>query len=360
MKNSELQIVPTDYGIEETKANELIGNLPQIKLERSILEKQYEEVVKMDVEDPKSAKTARELRLKIRDNRTKGIEVWHKATKEFFLKGGQFIDAIKRMEVAINQRMEETLEQIEKYAEIQEQKRLDEIEQKRISLLEPYKDFVPFGANIRTISDDDFQKLLYGAKLQHEAEQERFRKEEEEIKENERLDRLARERQLEIAPYVQFLNSEVSLREMSDEEYKTLYFELIEAKKEYDSKQEEIRKENERLAQEKAELEEKAKKEREESERKLAEEREKQAKLEAELMEKKEAEAKQERGRLAEEERKRKEAEKLAKAPIKKKMQVWINSFELPSIDESNGSIEEIKNKFDSFKKWALSQSELF
>jgi len=177
----ELEIIkPIEFGIEEKQANELMGNLPEIINERQVMEQQYSEIIKMDIEDSATAKKARDLRLIISKNRTQGINVWHKTTKDFFLKGGQFVDAIKRKEVAVNERMEEQLEQIEKYAEIKEQKRLDELESIRLDKLKPFSEFVPFGANIRNISDEDFDKILNGAKLQFNAKIEAEKKAEEE------------------------------------------------------------------------------------------------------------------------------------------------------------------------------------
>ena len=76
-----IAINPIEYGIAENKATELIGNLPQIKAERDILENQYNEVILLDIEDSETSKRARELRLQIRNNRTKGIDIWHKTTK---------------------------------------------------------------------------------------------------------------------------------------------------------------------------------------------------------------------------------------------------------------------------------------
>ena len=55
MENA-LIINPTEYGIETSKANELIGNLPQIKAERQVLEAQYNEVVLLDIEEPATSK----------------------------------------------------------------------------------------------------------------------------------------------------------------------------------------------------------------------------------------------------------------------------------------------------------------
>lgn len=134
-----------DYGIAESQERELLGNLPQIKKERDILESQYSEVVKMDIENPESWKQARELRMLIQKNRTQGINVWHKNAKDFFLKGGQFVDAIKRKEVEVNERMESNLLEIEKFEEVQKQKEIKRLNDLRVSEIDLFKDFVPFG-----------------------------------------------------------------------------------------------------------------------------------------------------------------------------------------------------------------------
>src|SRR5690625_916450 len=118
-------IKPQDFGIETKQAKELMSNLPQIKEEREVLEKQYKNVIKLEIENPDSWKKARELRLLKQKNRTQGINTWHKNAKDYFLKGGQFVDAIKRKEASVNERMESQLLEIEKYEEI---KRKQEIE----------------------------------------------------------------------------------------------------------------------------------------------------------------------------------------------------------------------------------------
>lgn len=73
---------------------------------------------------------------------------------------------------------------------------------------------------------------------------------------------------------------------------------------------------------------------------------------------KKDAEAQAERDILAEEERKKKEAEKLAKAPIKKQLSAWVNSFKIPETTVQNDKAELIKAKFVAFKKWAMFEIE--
>lgn len=273
----ENQVVKAEeFGIEPNKANELIGNLPQIKAERSVLEEQYNSIIQMDIEDTKTSKLAREVRLKIRDNRIKGLAVWHRTTKDVFLRAGQFIDALKRQEEAVNNRMESALEEIEKYAEIKEQKRLDKIENARHAQLEPYAEFVPFGANIRSISDEDFIKLFNGAKMQMDAKIEAEKKAEAERIERDKKE--AEEREAQRLENIR-LKAEAEKREAEIRAER-----VAQAKKEAAEREAREKAEAERLAKEKAE--------RDMYEAELRIERERQAKLQAELQAKKEAEQK--------------------------------------------------------------------
>jgi hypothetical protein len=100
---------------------------------------------------------------------------------------------------------------------------------------------------------------------------------------------------------------------------------------------------------------EKAAKERAESEKVLQAERAKQEALQAELKAKQDSEiaAKKEAERI-EAEQKAAEA-KAAKAPLKTKMTVWVDNFEIADF-ESNPTADEIKVKFEDFKKWAKYQ----
>ncbi|MDA3614683.1 cell envelope integrity protein TolA [Polluticaenibacter yanchengensis] len=373
MKNLEITVNHEQYGIEETKAVELVGKLPQIKSERSLLEDSYNDILKMDIDDPSTSKAARELRLKIKDNRTKGIEVWHKNAKDFFLKGGQFVDAIKKVEVSINQRMEENLEQIEKHFEIKEAARKKEISDLRISKLHEYSEFVPMGLNFGEMSEDEFSKIFNGAKLQYEAKIERERKEEQERERIKAIESLRWKRSDDLRPYYDYfagtLSDDVKLGEISEDEYQAIKSALQVKKEAHAKEQERIKAENDRLAKEKAEMEAKAKKEKEESDRKLAElkakqdeelrvEREKNAKIEADLKAKKEAEIKAENERKALEEKANKEAAELAKKPLKEQMKKWVSEFELPLTNVSHEKVNDIIKKFESFKNWAEKEIE--
>jgi hypothetical protein len=337
---AQLILNPTEFGIEPTQANELLSNLPQIIEERKIMEQQFNEVVKLDIEDLETSKKAKQLRLLIQKNRTQGINVWHKTTKDYFLKGGQFVDAIKRKEIAINERMENDLEQIEKHAEIKEAKRLDELEADRKGTLEPFAEFVPFGINLRALSEEDFEKVLTGAKMQFEANQ----------KELERIEaeRIAKEKAEEEAREQQRLEN-------------------LRLKAEAEEREKQLAEERAKVEAERKAIEEKARKEREEAERLAKIEREKQQviikaeqekarKLSEELEQKILAEEKAKQEELARLETEKKETEKLAKAPIKNQLSAWVNSFELPQTNVNNELSQEIKAKFEAFKKWSLTQ----
>lgn len=47
-----------------------------------------------------------------------------------------------------------------------------------------------------------------------------------------------------------------------------------------------------------------------------------------------------------------------AKAPIKKQLSLWVDSFELPAFATENKTCEEIFDKFEAFKVWAKKQVE--
>lgn len=379
-----------DFGIEKKQEKELLADLPQIKKERDVLEAQYSEIIKLDIESPESWKKARELRLLIQKNRTQGINVWHRNAKDYFLKGGQFVDAIKRKEASVNERMESQLLEIEKFEEIQRKKEIERLNELRISEIEPYKEYVPFGINLGELEEEAYIHLLRGAKLQLKEEQERIKKEEEERLKAEKIEKLHSERKdllIDVWQFVELKNA--NFGEMEEDEFLKIKSDAEKSKKEYDKEQDRIRKENERLEKERKALEEKARKEEELRSKRAKElqpyivfirdysklislnEKEYQKQFEeikkgAELQWKvdREAEKKEEESRkyIRELERKAKEEEaekeRLRKAPIKEQMTSWINSLDIPNIEIENEVKDDIVEKFNSFKKWALNKIE--
>lgn len=295
-----------EFGIDQSKANELIGNLPNIKQEREALIESYDRIITLDLDNEETSKQARELRLKIRDNRTKGIEIWHKTTKDFFLKGGQFVDAIKNKEIAVNKRMEENLEQIEKHAEIKEKQRIESVRKQRIETIEVYKDFIPFGLDLGIMTEKDFERLFKGAKLQHEEEQ----------KEKLRIEEETRQ-------------AEIKAKAEEDERKRLAEVERLQ---------------NEKIIEE-------ARKKEVELQKQIQEEKNKAEKLAKEIQERKQIED-------AEKLRIQNEKEKLSKAPKKEQLNIWIDKFFISTPDglEGDPDVLNIVGKFVNFKAWAKNE----
>lgn len=185
------------------------------------------------------------------------------------------------------------------------------------------------------MSDESFESFLNGLKSTYEAKKLAELKAEEE--------RIAKE-----------------IAEAAERERVRLENEKLKA--EAAEKEKQLQEERAKAEAERKAIEEKARKEKLEAELKAAEilkaEQEAKAKIEAELKAKKEAEEKAEKERLAEIERQKKEAEKLAKAPVKKQLTVWVDDFKLPEIQINHETSTLIKTKFEAFKKWAKEQIE--
>lgn len=294
----------TQYGLEESQASSMVSGLVPILEEREHLAKMYSDLIVQEINQD-LIKQANALRKKIKENRTKGIEVWHRTNKDVFLRGGQFVDAIKRREVAENERMEDKLEEIEKYYENLEKERIAKLQAEREAELSQYEVENLTTLRLGEMEDSVYSAFMIGAKSQFEARKEAERKAEEDrlakekaeaeererIRlENERLKKEAEEREAQLA------------RERAEAEAK-LRAEREAAEAKLKAEREAAEAERKRVEAEEAEkrkvAEEKARKEREEAEAKAAAERAEREKVEAELKARKEAEAKAEADRIA-------------------------------------------------------------
>ena len=341
---AQLAVNPKDFGLEEVKANEITSGLTQILSEREILTELYKNTITKEL-NAETITEARELRIIIRDNRTKGIEAWHKVNKEFYLRGGQFVDAIKKREIAENERMEDNLMQIEKHFENIEKEKQEKLHASRIELIKPYIEDVT-GLDFRTMQDDVFEAFLTAKKNSYEAKIEAEKKAEAERLEAERIEKERIESQR--------IENERLKKEAAEAEAK--------AKKEREDAERKQREIEEKARLEREAIELKAKKEREAIEQKAREEKAKQdaiiAKQQAELKAKKDAENLAAKQREEAELKAKKDAEKLAKAPIKKQLSVWVDSFMLPESSSQNETSKLIEEKFNAFKSWAKQQVE--
>lgn len=388
-------ILHTDYGLSEDVATNLLQGLQEVRDERAVFIEQYKLILQMDIEDPNTQKAATELLSKVRKNRTQGVEKWHKDKKLYFLNGGRFIDATKNSESELNQTMEKDLAEIKNYAEIQLERKRDGLRAVRTEQVKLYDDYVPFGLDLGSVSEEEWAKIFNGAKLQYEAQIAAEKKAEEERVEKERIASLHNKRKdalLSVWDFETVLDKE-NLGVVSEGEFNQALNDAKNAKEVYEKEQADIRAENDSLRKQAQDRQDKTNKrtasmqpyvvfirdyngmlemdedsfEKELSDVKKGAElhweqerikEEKTKAIENELRAKKEKEEREERERIAKEKADREEEERKAKFPIKDQMNNWVESFSLPDSSVDNRTAEDIKVKFLAFKNWAKKEIE--
>jgi len=210
--------------------------------------------------------------------------------------------------------------------------------------------------NVEHMTPEVWENYLNGVKLNHQAKKEAEEKSEAERVEKQRKAILYTERKaqlLTIWDHVKEDHKSADFGELPDDQFKIILNESKEAKQAHDKAQEETRLENERLKKEAEEKEKKAKAEREANEKKLEDERKKREALE-----------KAEADRKATEEKKKKAdaaaARKAAKAPDVDKVKAALNACTLDAPEISDAEVieklDEITEKFEAFKKWAINK----
>lgn len=317
MENQLVLVDPKEYGLEEKKALELTSGLTTILTERETLKNAYIDVIDLEINED-NLEVFKELRLKIRDNRTKGIEKWHKVTKDFFLSGGRFIDSIKNKESLENERMESALLEKEKHFENLEKARLKAIHEERVGKLLPFN-YEIGNVDFSAMDENMFNAIFFGAETNHKNKLE--------------AERLAEEQRLK------------ALRIEAEEKEKQR-LELIELKKQNEIKEKQL--ELERIeAKKQAEI--------------IAKQKSESDKLAAELKAKADAELKEKQRIEAENKSKLEAAKKLEKANESEQLKSFLESFptiEIPKHLHQNEIANDILSKYWSFKAWASKQIE--
>jgi len=310
------EVKPSLFGIEESKAQGMVSGLSVTFAEREVLKNAYVDVIELEL-NSENLPTFKELRLKLVKNRT-SIEKWHKENKAFYLAGGRFVDAIKNKEILVGQEMELKLMDAEKFFERQEAEKAKELNELRISKISPYVENAQ-QMDFKEFSDEDFEYFVYGKKAKHEQriEAELFAENQKILDAKAEADRLEAQR-----------------------------LENVKLKAEADATATKI--ESERAEQAKAQAVKDA-----ETQRQLKEASDARAKVEEELQAVKDAELKAENARIAKEKSDKLEADKLAKAPVKKQLSIWVETFEIPLPKVANETTLDIARKFEAFKKWA-------
>lgn len=310
----ELQIEKIEEvkGLKPEVVNDLQKHFSNLFSQAKEWEEKSKEIVVKSVEDVEMMARAREARLMLKKIRVDAERIRKELKEESLLKG-RAIDGVANIIKYLVIPVENRLEQEEKFIQLQEEKRLQDLADDRTKQLIQYEvDTTVY--DLKLMQEEAFQTLLESSKIVYEKRQEELRKEEEARIEREKKEREEQER-------IRLENEKL--------------------------KAEALKREQE-LAKERAKQEEKAKKEREAMELKMKKEREAREKIERELKAKKEAElrAKQEAEKKEKEEQKRLKAMQLA--PDKDKLRVLAGELlkiEYPELqtDEGKKILEDVK-----------------
>jgi colicin import membrane protein len=260
--------------------------------------------------------------------------------KERVLVRGRFIDGLFNTVNGYGRLTQETAKEIEDHAERVEAERLAKVKSERLARLEPLGVIEPVGLD--TMSDEVFTNYLSGVETAHRLRIEAEAKAKAEAEAAAEAERRRIEEQAK---------ENVRLKLEADAREALLAKERAEAEAERKAAKE-------REDAIRAEAEEKASKQRVDAERLAAQAKAAQEKAEVELAKKK-AEEKRIADELAAEMAKA-EAERIkaAKAPVKVKLNNWVDSFALPQTDVENAATHVINEKFNAFKDWAKTQVE--
>jgi hypothetical protein len=310
-KTNELIQVVEQSGLDKTKGQKITETLSVFFDKAAEWQTTIESLTINSIDEVGKMKTAKEIRLSLKNKRLEGEKLVTAAREivknrmaddvledKLWLKSGQIMKAVY-------DNLEGKAEWIEKYAERYEAEQKEIRKSERTAELTPYAEFVPFGIDLGNMSDEDYTKLLNGAKMQQNAKIEAEAKAEAERLENIRLE-----------------NERIEKQRIENERLKA---EAIEREKQIEA---------ERVEREAEEV--KAKQEREriqkEADDKLAEEKRKALELENQLKAEKQKELDRIQAERINAENERLEREKAAEAELSKgdaaKMNDLINSIE--------------------------------
>jgi hypothetical protein len=270
--------------IEGSKAEQIRATFAPMADMLSKFEEAFNSVVesaKQEIDKPLT-KRAKELRIRIAKVRIETEKV-RKAQKEEYLRAGKAIDGVSNvLKWAVSDK-EAKLQEIEKHFEIQEQKRLEALQEERARELSKYVE----DSHERKLSDMDEEVWAAYLNTKKQEHQDRIKAEQEAEKERIRKEEEARKEQERIRKENELLKKQIEERQKKEAEERAKR-EAIEAK-------------------ERAEREAREKAEREAYEAKIRQEKEEKARITAQLKAKEEAE------RKAKEEAEAKEQAELAK-----------------------------------------------
>jgi hypothetical protein len=343
--------------VSANKQEEVKNVLQQIFTGTDDWEKQVDAIEVKDINDKmsielaevarKNSKTARLNAEKIFDAKREEVQ---NLKAEFDLEDKLWLKAKQVMQLkfkAIEEKAEWKANFVKRFEAEQKELRT----QKRINEVSKYAEINRI--EFENMSEDIFDSFLSGLKANYEAKIEAEKKAEAERIEAARLESERIEKQRieneRLKAEAEKREKEIEAERKANEQ--KLAEERAKAKAEADRIEAENKAEQEKMNAFLAEQKRK-------SELQLEEARKEKERLEKEIQAKKDAELKAENERKEAELKAKAEAEKNAKAPIKQRLNVWVDSFEINRTFVEHEKAKEIIQKFEAFKKWAKTEIE--
>lgn len=192
--NEIVKINAAEFGLEETKAQEISALFKPMLDQMVVLEKEFNVIAVKDITEEVCAEAA-ELRRRYVKTRT-GTAAIHQELKKFYLQGGRFVDSWKNAQLLASQDAEEKLKGIEKHYENIEKEKVAKLQEARALEMGKYQDeldYIP--DNLGGMPENIWANYLVGVKHSYEvqkeaevkAEKERIAKEKAEIAEQKRI-----------------------------------------------------------------------------------------------------------------------------------------------------------------------------
>ena len=245
--NEIVKVEPLEYGLEESKAQQVSDMFKPMLDKMVALEDEYNGIVNLDI-SVDTCRRAKELRLKYVKVRTGTAEI-HKGLKDFYLKGGRFVDAWKNAQLAASQGKENKLIEIEGYYENIEKEKIKKIAEERTNILSQYN-FESIPENIGMMKDDIWSNFLSGIKTSYELEKAAEEKADKDRLELERKTQTFRSRKDSLIPFSMFGVIESLSLETTEDEFNKILKYGNEEKQKFDTEQLRVKEENDRLKKE--------------------------------------------------------------------------------------------------------------
>ena len=157
-------------GVEETTAIELNEAFKGFLLQAEEWTEKANSLIVTDVSQVDEMKQAKEGRIALKAVRV-AADKKRKELKAESLKYGQAVQTVYNAIEAAIKPIELHLLKQEKFAEIEKEKEIKILSEKRLEETKNYADFIPRNIDYGNLSENDYQNLLNGAKLQFEAKQ---------------------------------------------------------------------------------------------------------------------------------------------------------------------------------------------